>query len=169
MASLYSRYGLSPQTTQAWTHFGQYPHNTRERRDFFLRYLTDVVPMEVTVYAVPRHLQRYDITEGARYEREEIQILCHGYIFMTCIVSMDFHPDQVEEVAASLAFYNWSHGFCIPDRHQSWGMVTALHSLRFCSSRDGREWDRTAIFHPIRDVQDVVAYFRQEYERIRRG
>ncbi len=96
---------------------------------------------------------------------------------MTGVVSMDARADRVEQAAALLACQNWREGLCVRDshqvwgiftRHQAWGMFTATNRLRFCISRDGRDWDRKANYHPIRDVRHVVAYIQNEYERISR-
>ncbi len=170
MASTYSRQnGLSQVTIDAWDRLGENPRHTQDRRMFYLHYLSDVVPFEVSVIHIPNHQQPYDITGEARDFREEIQLEWARKIFMTGVISLDDHtPYRAETAAGALAYYHWSDGYCVPDRDQAWGMFTGTNKIRFCRSRDGREWERVASFHPTDDVRSVVAYIRNEYERIRR-
>ena len=58
----------------AWFQFGANPLSTRDRRMFYLHYLTDVVPFEISIVHIPREHQPYDITEESRHYREEIQL-----------------------------------------------------------------------------------------------
>ena len=168
MASIYSRQnGLSHDTIRAWQQIGAHPRGTRDRRMFYLIYLADVVPFEVSVVHIPSHLQRHDITGASYNDREEIQLQYAGRVFMTAVVSMDHRPIWVERAAATLAYHHWREGRCVRDPHQAWGMFTATDQIRFFISRDGRNCDRTAICDPILDVRHVVAYIRQEFERIR--
>lgn len=170
MASWYQEYGhLSQRTMDAYRRYGRDPHNIRERLDFYLTYLEDVVPYEVGVHMVPNHLQPYDLGASSRLytEREEIQLRCQEGIFMTGIIQLGTRSDKAEEIAATLAYTQWRQGFHVRYHHQAWGVFTGLHQIRFCSSRDGMDWDRTADFHPIHDAQEVVAYFEREFARIR--
>ncbi|CAD6592526.1 MAG: hypothetical protein ASARMPRED_006386 [Alectoria sarmentosa] len=167
MTSYYSQYELSQQTRGAYQRYCANPSSVAERRDFYLTYLDDVVPIEVTVHLVLSHLQPYDL-RGPNNPREEIQLRFGGKIFMTCVVGLDRNSQHAEDVAGTLAYEHWHQGHCIADSQQAWGMFTALHNLRFCTSRDGREWCREANLHPTCQVQEVVAYFRQEFERVRR-
>ena len=167
MASPYSQYGaFHPQTMDLFRRYGENPRTTEERRNFYISYLEDVVPREVTVHPIPRHQQFFDIS--TRYvQREEIQLMYEGKIFMTCVVSGDSNPNPAEEMAAHLAHHYWSQGYFVRDRHVAWRMFTGLRDLRFCSSHDGREWVRENTLDSITDVEEVVAYFRQEFERVR--
>ncbi|CAF9930112.1 MAG: hypothetical protein ALECFALPRED_004521 [Alectoria fallacina] len=157
----------SPQTRVAYERYCANPRSTAERRHFYLTYLDDVVPNEVAVIHVPSRLQLYDLG-GPNNPREEIQLRYADKIFMTCVVGLDRDSQFAEDVAGTLAYDHWRRGYCIADPQQAWGMFTALHNIRFCSSRDGREWVREANLHPTCQVQEVVAYFRQEFERVRR-
>ena len=165
MTSYYTEHGLSKQTLDAYRLFGASPRSTAERLNFYIPYLTDVVPNPVSVLHVPSHLQAYDIG-GTDVRREEIQLGYAGKIFMTCVVSMDMNPQMPEQIAGHLAFLQWGQGFFVRDSHRAWRMVTAAREMRFCSSRDGREWDRTATAHPINDVEAVVAHFKREFESV---
>ncbi len=137
---------------------------------FYLHYLSDVVPFEISVHSIPKNAQFFDLAGSSSEDREEIQLQWGGRIFMTGVVGMDSQPTYVERTAATLTYENWRGGWCIRDRHQAWGMFTATPKIRFCVSldRDGREWERVATFHPIQEVRGVVAYIRQEFERIKR-
>ena len=168
MASLYTQFGrLNPNTIEAYRSYGAAPHSVAERRNFYLLYLQDVLPLNVMPVHIPNHLQIFTLSHW-RDGREEIRLMYEGRIFMTCVVSMDTHPVRPEEIAGSLAFHHWRQGYFMRDHHTAWRTITALDKIRFCSSRDGREWERTATLHPMRDVEEVVAYFWQELERVRR-
>ncbi len=136
---------------------------------FYLHYLSDVVPFEISVDSVPINAQFFDLAESSNEDRVEIQLQWAGRIFMTGLVGMESRPTYVERTAATLAYENWRKGWCVRERHQAWGMFTATPKIRFCISLDpdGRDWERVATFHPIQEVRGVVAYLRQEFERIR--
>ncbi|CAD6581730.1 MAG: hypothetical protein ASARMPREDX12_000649 [Alectoria sarmentosa] len=155
MTSYYSQHELSQQTRGAYQRHCANPSSVAERRDFYLTYLDDVVPIEVTVHLVLSHLQPYDL-RGPNNPREEIQLRFGGKIFMTCVVGLDRNSQHAEDVAGTLAYEHWHQGHCIADSQQAWGMFTALHNLRFCTSRDGREWC----------LREVVVYIRQDDERV---
>lgn len=153
---------------EAHRRYGASRRNFELRRDFYLTYLEDVTPWEVNAHHIPNDRQFYDLRErGADVRREEIVLYYGDKIFMTCVISMDLVTTDTETVAALAAFHHWRDGECIPDRHQAWDMFTCLDEIRFCKSLDGREWVRTATFQPIVDVRQVVAYFRQEFERVK--
>ena len=167
MASYYSQYGrLRAQTEAAYTRCFNFPDILQYRIDFYLAYLQDVVPYQISVHVIPSHRQPYELHEIGS-GRVEIDLYYGGYNFMTCVVSLDSNPYPPEEVAATLAFEHWRHGHCLPDPYVAWRMMTGLSKIRFCQSRDGRDWDRMATLHPIGDVRAVVGYFRQEFERAR--
>ena len=169
MSSTYSQQNrLSQVTIDAFIRFGNNPRNIQERRIFYLHYLNDVVPFDIDIRHIPSHLQTFDIEGNSGEDREEVQLLYGGRIFMTGIIAMDRNAAYAEGTAATLAFEHWRAGLCVPDRRQYWGMFAAANYLRFNISHDGREWDLVSSFHPIRDVRDVVSYLRLEYERIRR-
>ena len=125
------------------------------------------MPNEVAVHHIPYNRQPYDLGGRSAVAREEIQLWYAEKIFMTCVISMDSNSSLAERMAATLTYSHWSQEYCIPDHDQAWGMFTGLEDLRFYRSRHGREWDRTAIFEPMFEVGQVVAYFRREYERVR--
>ena len=165
MASWYQEHGrLSQRTMDAYNRYGGVPRNTEERCHFYRAYLEDVVPYEVVPQRIPNHLQLYDLGS-----REEIQLWHEGKVFMTGVVALGNNTSQTEDIAGNLAYIHWGqHREYHLFRHQCWGMFTGIHKIRFYSSRDGRNWDLTAEFHPINQVHEVVRYFEQEYERVRR-
>ena len=164
---------FSTTTRDFWRRLGADPTNLVLRRNFYTWYLQDVVPREVTACHVSQQFQHFDLSGAPGHgrpvvRREEIQLRCAEGIFYTCLLSCEQVPTGIEEVAATLAYSSWRAGFCVRFHHQAWGMVTCLHQLRFCRSLDGMDWDRVATLHPIDNVREVVAHFRQEYERVRR-
>lgn len=166
MTDFYTQYhGLSQLTFSAWQH---YSHSIVDRLRFYLSYLKDVVPTEITVHWIPQDLQLYDIqeSESGRVERMEIRLLYEQKIFMTCVVSMEHDSAPPEGTGGFLAYNNWLRGECVHDHLQAWGMFTALREMRFCTSQHGLTWDRTATYHPMNDVWEVVAYLRREFERV---
>ena len=175
MASLYSiNGGLSLRTEDAYIRHGGNQLRVKDRLEFYLAYLQDVVPGGVAVVHIPRNIQPFDLRLSeqttrapAHVEREEIQLRYDGRIFMTCVLSLDFNPTTVEEVAGHLAYVHWRDGYFVRDYHRAWRMFTALNDLRFFSSRHGNEWDRTAIFDPIVHARDVAAYLQRELARSR--
>ena len=152
----------------AYRRYGADPLSTGQRLDFYLPYLEDVVPNGVIVQHVPNHDQPYDLGGSRRAPREEIQLWYAGKMFMTGVVALEVNPMHIEEAAGNLAYIHWGQQrICVPYRHQAWSMFTGLHRIRFCSSRDGRDWERMADFHPMHQVGEVVDYFEQEFARIR--
>ncbi len=125
---------------------------------FYIHYLSDVVPFEISVVHAPSYHLPYD----------EIQLQWRGRIFMTGVVFPNGRDDQAVEAAAHQANHNWRQGWCVRDRSQAWGAFTATDYLSFYISRDGRECYNTGNYHPIHDARDVVGYLRLEYERISR-
>lgn len=165
MASYFSRYGrLSDQTMNAWRRFHTGQGSIEQRRNFYLTYLSDVVPDGVAVHHIPSNRQPWDLNGT----REEIQLYYAGKVFMTGVIGLDRSAGNAEEIASTLAFTHWRSHHFVPYYHQAWGMFTGLERIRFCSSPDGREWGRTEDVDPYYQVHVVVAYFRQEFERIRR-
>lgn len=168
MASFYENYGeLSQPTQQAWRRFRQ-SNSFDDRRDFYLNYLSDVVPMDVVVLRI-NDQRVLDIRgTGANYvRRDEIKLFYEQRLFMTCVVSMDYDPNVPERFAGTLAQIHWRMGECVYDHLQEWGMFTALDNITFCRSVNGTDWVRRAEFHPIDRVREVVTYFRREFERVR--
>ena len=168
MTSLYSEHGLSEHTIAAYKRYGADPKSTEERRFFYLSYLEDVLPIELTVHHTPsdpqpRELVAPDIT----HPREEIQVLYKGKIFMTCVVSMDHITKNVGNPAIQLAFRHWREKSCVADRDQSWGMFTCTDRMRFYKSHNGTEWEQEADLNPKLEAKEVAAYFREEYERVK--
>lgn len=87
---------------------------------------------------------------------------------MICVVSIEINPGPPEEIASYLAHEYWSQGYFVRDRHHlAWRSCTCLREIRFCESQDGREWVRVDTFNPVNQVQHVVAFLRQEFERVR--
>ena len=150
--------------------YGGDPHSTEQRRNFYITYLEDVVPNEVTIHPVPNHDQPYDLG-GSFDPREEIQLWYAGKLFMTGVVGLGHNnPSRVEEITGHLAYIHWKRQrIYLPFDHQAWGMFTGLTKIRFCSSRDGMNWNRTGEFHPLHQVREVVAYFEQELARVSRS
>ncbi len=86
---------------------------------------------------------------------------------MTGVTSLDYQHAFVEEIAANLACTHYRDGYFIRDIGRAWRSFSALRYLRFFSSRDGREWDHTAMFDPIDEAREVAAYFQRELDRVR--
>ncbi len=86
---------------------------------------------------------------------------------MTGVTSLDRHHNVVEEVAGHLAYQHYRDGYFMRDIGRAWRSFAALKDLRFFSSRDGRDWERRAIFDPIEHAGEVAAYFQPELDRIR--
>ena len=174
MTSRFEQYGqLSRSTLELWERLRITPTSTADLVDFWMWYLNDVVPSRISVYHVENRHQPWDLNGSARNGRarilrEEITIRCDEGILMEGLASTELNPMYIEELAGTLAWTYWRAGQFARDHLQAWGMFTCLTSLRFYRSLDGREWNRVAVFHPIQDVQHVVAYIRQEYERVRR-
>ena len=158
----------------AFRNYDDDPRSLQARLNFYLTYLADVVPDEVTVLLIPEHLQCYDLNQLARErnsttpERKEIRLMCDEGIFMTGIVQQGSRAAAAEEIAAYLACTQYRQGFFARFQHQAWGIFTGLQNITFCSSRDGRDWERTTgDLHPIGHVREVVRYFEREYARVR--
>ena len=180
MTSKFEQHGqLSRSTLELWERLRIYPTSTADLVDFWIWYFKDVVPSRVDVFHIETRDQAWNLNGDGRGStrdgrartptlREEIKLLCEEGILMDGLTSIERNPTYIEELAGVLAWTHWRVGRNAPDHLQAWGMFTCLKSLRFYSSRDGTEWIQTAAFHPIQDVQQVVAYIRREYERIRR-
>ncbi len=151
---------------------GPNPRSFEQRLNFYLTYLEDVVPDDVTITHVPNNLQPWELIlpespgAAAPVEREEIQLRYQGRIFMACILSLE-HPISAETMAGHLAYVHWRNGYFVRDHHRAWRMFTALRDIRFCSSWDGNTWDRMATFDPIRNAGNVAAYLQRELDRVR--
>ena len=181
MTSRFEQHGqLSRSTLELWERLQIIPTSTADLVDFWICYFKDVVPSRVSVFHIETRDQSWDLngngkggTRNGRARtptlREEITLRCDEGILMDGLASVERNPIHIEELAGNLAWTHWRAGRTAPDHLQAWGMFTCLKSLRCYSSRDGMEWIQVAAFHPIKDVQQVVAYIRQEYERIRRS
>ena len=174
MSSRFEQQGQFSRSTLAlWERLRNARPSTADLVEFWMWYLNDVVPSRVSVFHVENRHQAWDLNGHARNRpessmREGITLRCDEGILMTGLASTELNTFHIEEVAGTLAFMYWRDGATVPDHLQAWGMFTCLTRLRFFSSRDGREWNSVATFHPILDVRHVVRYIREEYERIRR-
>ncbi len=169
MASYYSDYGtLMRETMDTYAYSRRHSHSLPDRLNFYLCYLADVLPHGVGVIQIPQRWQAWNISVESR-GRLEINLFYRNRVFMVCVISMeDHHPHVPEEIAGALANNYWNEGILVHDPDYAWHTFTATINLKFCSSRDGEDWNREATFHPIDRVQEVVRYFRQCFERVRR-
>ena len=163
MTSFYARHGsLSRQTRESSQHFAR-PRNPQDRLRFYMDYLIDVVPLEVTVHHAPSSSG----PRGRRARREEIQLLTpSGEIFMTGLVEMGSSPYHCEEVAASEAYTKWLDGYFAADGRK-WRFFTGLSQLRFYRSDRGVSWNIKEAFHPMNEAQRVSEFLQQQYESLR--
>ena len=171
MASYFERKGrLSTSTMQAWDRFHSGHSTFEDRLLFYVRYFQDVVPCDVVVCHVPAYTQTFDLMPDGYplFRREEIQLRCMEGILMTGLVSMEWYPQSISSVAATVAFEQWRYGLVVPDQHQTWGMFTCRHEIQFYVSRNGRDYRGVSCLSPLDGVDEVVNYIRSEYERIRR-
>lgn len=162
MTSFYARHGsLSRQTRELSQHFAR-PRNPQDRLSFYMEYLLDVVPLEVTV----RHVPSSSATRARMVEREEIQLLTlSGDIFMTGLVGMGPNPNHCEEIAASEAYTKWLDGYFAADG-RNWRFFTGLSQLRFYKSDGDDTWKITENFPPMDNAQRVSEFLQRQYESL---
>ena len=86
---------------------------------------------------------------------------------MTSLVSMEWDPESISSVAASVAFEHWRYGLVVRNHQQAWGMFTCGYEIQFYVSRNGGDYDGVNVLSPLDGVDEVARYIRDEYERIR--
>ena len=169
MPSYYARHGaLSAHTREAYRRYGASPRTLDERVSFYIDYLKDVVPSEVSVIHIPSHRNVFDLGSEGGERKEEIQLYCDGGIFITCVVSMAYHYGPTEDVTGALAYEHWRQGFFVRDRNTAWRAAVCMRGIRFFSSDHGRDWVSDGDFNPVTEARYVAEFLQEEYERSRR-
>ena len=167
MASYYSDHGrLSEQTLEASRRCKASPNDITLRRNFYLTYLADVVPWQITAQHIPTNRQPFDLEGSDSHPREEIRLMYQGKIFMVCVVHDRRFSNLAEEVAGNLAHLHWSDGKTVNYARGAWRMFTAGRDIRFCISQNGRDWVHVSSVNPILQTRSVVQYFRGCLEKV---
>ena len=157
MTSHYAQYrGLSEEICETYDKCRDSP-TLRNRLHFFYDYLVEVAPWGVHIRHIPQ--RGFSL-------REEVQLVdISERIIMSGLISMEYNPKHIEEVAGDEAYTKWDDGYFVPD--EKWRFFTGTHKIRFFKSRGGNEWELRGEWHPIRDVKEVVEYLQQEYDGLR--
>ena len=159
MTSFYARHGtLSRQTRESLQYYTS-PRNAQDILRFYMDYLLDVVPLEVTVQHVPS-------SSDTRGTREEIQLLTPSRrIWMTGFVSKELNPDYPEHAAGSEAYNKWEEGYFVADGG-NWRFFTGLAQLRFYKNDQRNTWKITENFYPMDSAQSVSEFLQEQYENL---
>ena len=158
-------------TMDAWQRIsGPMQGSCHDRLTFWMTYLRDVAPREVSICHVPDNEQALDLSPPhvRTFERVEIQLRCPEGILMTGLVSRELSHVQIEQVTAAVAYDHWCDGVLVQDPQQVWGMFHCLANITFHVSLDGRNYVNGRTLHPIIDADEISDYLWQEYSRIRR-
>ena len=157
MTSHYAQYReLAAATCEAYDRTLDSP-SLRNRLDFFYDYLVEVAPLGVHIRHIPQR--------GCS-SREEVQLVdTSERIIMSGLISLEYNPNHIEEVAGDEAYTKWDAGYFVPD--DTWRFFTGTHKIRFFKSQDGNDFELRGSWHPIKDVEQVAAYLQQEYDRLR--
>lgn len=157
---------LSQQTLAAFRQSPRIASDVTERLGFYCAYLEDVAPYGLTVQHVPVELDNEEQDSTRENRREEIQLLTEsGMIFMSGIVSMEYHSSTFERVAGDEAYTKWLEGEFTPDGN-NWRFFTGHTKLRFFNSYRGGEWESAGEFLPIQQAEEVAAFLQQEFDKL---
>ena len=163
MPSFYSRFGLTRHSWDLWRNGGPSARSVHERLQFYLAYLQDVVPHQISVTFIPIHRQPYYL--NPEVDGMEIRLMYRHMIFMTGVVSLQYgNPEAVEEIAALVAYSGYCSNEFVPNGH-NWRIFTCTTRLRFCTVH-GSQNDRTPGLHPITQAAEVAEYLQQEFDRV---
>ncbi len=163
MPSFYSYLGLTRHSWDLWRNGGPSARSVQDRLHFYLSYLQEVAPHEISVTFLPIHQQPYHL--NPEVDGIEIRLMYRHMIFMTGFVSLQYgSPEAVEEIAARVAYSEYCSNEFVPNG-RNWRIFTCTTRLRFCTVR-GNHFDRTPGFHPITQAAEVAEYLQQEFDRV---
>lgn len=154
---------LYNETIEAYNLFQRYP-NTEHRKEFYEHYFLNVVPWGVHVKHIPA--DRSGLAHHDWNTREEIRLLMpSGKIFMSGLVSREYSSPGLQSVAGDEAYTHWKNEKFAEDG-RNWRFFTGQGLIKFFNSYDGREWDLTDDFDPVKEADSVAAFLKEQYMQI---
>ena len=172
-SSNYETHGgiLRNSTMDAWERIRRpFQGDFDDRLRFWMTYLRDVAPREVSICHVPDYEQALELSPPhvRDFRRTEIQIRCPEGILMTGVVSREVTHVEIEEITAMVAYEHWCDRLLVQDPQQAWGMFSCTSNITFHVSFDASNYVNRRQLHPIVDADEISDYIWQEYSRIRR-
>ena len=155
--------GLSQETLDEYQRFFREPQNADFKLYFYFSYLSDVVPLGITIDPFP--------PPPLRISRDELRLRTpSGKIFMSGLVAMEMSHDDVIEpasAAAAVAGVEWGSGHFVPDgnKHRFFiGIGPAL--IRFYKSLGATRLSEDSAFTMMTNARGVAIYLQQEYDSL---
>ena len=149
---------VSNRTHEAYLQCGDHPRDLNDRLNFYILFLKDVVPYDITVHHVPRD------RNPRLPHREEICLLTRsGKIFMTGLISLGTQTKYVQDQAAGEAYTRWLRRQFVDG---NWRFFTGLMRMTFCNGFDNNEWEQVVERHPEDYAREIARYLQQEYDRL---